>query len=113
MSERRNMQIGDWVMAALNVLIGAFVGLTVDGLVQLVTTAFWPVAVLIPLLLAGMLLVDTISDWMFSIGVQSDNKPPGDARAPLFLLLSLPAGAVLGVVVSRFGMADTLSTVIF
>lgn len=107
------MQISDWAIAALNVLIGVFFGLTVDGLVQLVTTALWPVAVLIPLLLAGMLLVDRISDWMFSIGVQSRNKSPGDARAPLFLLMSLPVGPVLGVVVSRLGLADTLSAVIF
>lgn len=113
MSQRRNMQLSDWAMAALSVLIGVFVGLTVDGLVQLVTTAFWPVAVLIPLFLAGMLLVDRISDWMFSIGVQSRNRSPGDARAPLSLLMSLPAGAVLGVVLSRLGMADTLIAVVF
>ncbi|MFC2992491.1 hypothetical protein [Halomonas tibetensis] len=83
MSERRNMQIGDWFMAALNVLLGAVVGSIVDYVVQIFTTALWPFAVLIPLMLAGMWMFDRMSDWIFSIGVRPENKPAENARAAI------------------------------
>lgn len=110
------MQVGDWVIAALNAAIGALLGAAADGLVQLGTTAFWPVAVLLSLLLVGMILFvvlfDAISDRIFSIGVRGAEKPLADARTPLPRLLSLPAGVVLGVVLARLGIADTLAGLI-
>jgi hypothetical protein len=45
MSERRNMQAGDWINATVKVVLGVFLGLLIDGLAQLATTAIWPVAV--------------------------------------------------------------------
>jgi hypothetical protein len=105
------MQGGDWVNAAISVVIGVFLGSAADGLVQLATTAFWPIAVITPLLFAGlflfMLVLDRLLDRLFSIGVRPARKPKEEGRTPLPRLLSLPAGVVLGVVMARLGL-DTM-----
>ena len=57
MNERRKMQAGDWFNAVVNLMIGVFLGMAIDGLLQLATTAVWPLAVIIPLLFAGFFLI--------------------------------------------------------
>ena len=59
------MQIFDWVNAAENVAIGVLLGIAIIRLGQLTMTAFWSVAVLIPMLLAGIFLFDRLIDWLF------------------------------------------------
>ena len=44
MSERRKMGIGDWMNAAINVVIGVLLGSVIFGLVQLVASGSWPLA---------------------------------------------------------------------
>ena len=112
MSERRSMQIGDWFTAAINLVIGVLLGSAADGLVQLATTAFWPLAVVIPLVFAGVLLfswvLDLLTDRLFAIGVRPARKPKEEGRTPLLRLLSLPVGLVLGVALARLGLDDTI-----
>jgi len=111
MKERREMQVGDWADAAILFLIGLLLGTSVDGLVQLATTAFWPMAVIIPLLFGGLFLLVLVSekwlDRLFLIGVRRVNKPKEEGRTPLLRLLSLPAGVVAGAVLARLGL-DTV-----
>ena len=57
-NERGRMQVSDWVNAAINLVIGVLLGSAADGLVQLATTALWPIAVITPLLFAGFFLID-------------------------------------------------------
>jgi hypothetical protein len=106
------MQLGDWINAAISLVIGVLLGSAADGLVQTATTAFWPVAVITPLLFAGAFLVmwvsDKLLDRLFPIGVRPATKPQTSGRAPLPRLLSLPVGVVLGLVLARLGLDDTI-----
>lgn len=111
MSERRRMQVGDWFNAAINIVIGLFLGVAADGLVQLATTDFWPMTVIILFLFAGVFLfervVDKSIDTLFPSGIRPARKPQVKERTPLPRLLSLPAGVVLGIVLARTGL-DTM-----
>ena len=106
------MQVGDWANAAINLVIGVLLGSAADGLVQLATTAFWPLAVVIPLLFAGVFLfswvLDMLTDRLFSIGVRPARTPKEEGRTPLLRLLSLPVGLVLGVALARLGLDETI-----
>lgn len=116
MSKRRRMQVSDWVNASINLVIGVFLGIATDGLVQLVTTAFWPLAVVIPLLFAGFFvfiwLFDKLVDRIFPSGVRPARKPQARGGIPVPRLLSLPVGVVLGVALARLGLGDPIIGVI-
>jgi len=113
MGERRSMQVGDWFNAAINLVIGVLLGSAANGFVQLATTAFWPLAVVIPLLFAVVFLfsrvLDVLTERLFTIGVRPARKPKEEGRIPLPRLLSLPAGLVLGVALARLGQERTLA----
>jgi len=106
-NERRRMQFGDWLNAAISLIIGMLLGSVVDGLAQLVTTGLWLSAVVIVLVGAGfflfMLVFDKLSDRLFLIGVRPATKQQAKGRTPLPRLVSLPVGVVLGVVLTRLG----------
>ena len=57
MSERRGMEPEDWLGAGFNVAIGLFLGLALNGLLQLVVDGFWPLALIVAVLSAGAVLV--------------------------------------------------------
>jgi hypothetical protein len=50
MSERRKMVVGDWMNAAINVVIGVLLGSVIYGLVQLVASGSWLMAMILVLL---------------------------------------------------------------
>lgn len=112
MSERRSMQAVNWFDAAIKLVIGVLLGSAADGLVQLATTAFWPLAVVIPLLFAGVFLfswmLDLLTDRLFTVGVRPARKPKEEGRTPLPQLLSLPVGIILGVALARLGLDNTV-----
>ncbi len=116
MSERRKMQAGDWANAAINAAIGVLLGSAADGLVQMATTEFWPVALIITLLSVGLfflvVLSDKLLDRLFSIGVRPARHPRAEGRKPLLRVLSMPAGFVLGVVLARIGLDGAILGVI-
>lgn len=116
MSVRRRMQVGDWGNAAINGVIGVFLGVATDGLVQLVTTAFWPLAVVIPFLFAGLFpfiwVFDKLTDRVFPSEVRPARQPRAERRTPLPRLLSLPAGLALGVALARLGLGKAILGVI-
>lgn len=107
-----NMRTIDWFNAAVNVVVGVLLGIVIAGLVQLVTTGFWLVAILIPTLFAGLLLfdglIDGLIDKVFPSGIRSARKPQVQRRAPLLKRLSLPVGIVVGVALAQAGLGDKL-----
>ena len=109
---RRSMQVGDWANAAVNIVLGVFLGVVIDGLLQLATTAFWPVAVIAPLLFAGVILLERVTDKLidpiFPSGVRPARKPRAKGRKPLLRLLSLPVGLIVGMALARLGLGDAI-----
>mgnify|MGYP000968562975 CR=1 FL=1 len=109
MSERRRMQIGDWINAGFLLVIGVFLGFVVDGIMQLATTPFWPMAIILMLIFAGIflfeLLVDKLFSRIFTIGVRPAPETQVQKRRPLPIFLSLPVGVILGVLLARLGLA--------
>ena len=110
--ERRGMQPGDWLNASVNVVVGLFLGIAIDGIVRLLTTAFWPVAVVIPALFVGVFLLNEsfsrLIDRMFPGGVRPALKTRARRRRPRPRRLSLPVGLLLGVALARLGLGDGL-----
>lgn len=112
MADRREMQPRDWVDSVFFLLIGAILGSVAEGLSLLVTSSFWPVAVIILLVILGALLseflIDKLIDRIFPSGVRAVYEPEKKGRRPLILLLSFPLGFVLGVILSKLGLDGTI-----
>ncbi len=113
--ERRSMHIGDWVNAAALFVVGLFLGSLVEDLVQLATTD-WPFAVFIVVLFAGLFffvwIFDKLFDRLFPIGIRPSRNPQDNKRKPVPLLVSLPAGFLLGIVLAMLGLDDMVLSVI-
>lgn len=109
---RRTMHFVDWVYTFVLVIVGVYLGVAIDYLMQLFSTAFWPVAVIIPLLFVGVLLFaelfDGIVDRFFPSGVRPARKPQMTKRIPFPRLLSLPVGIIIGITLVRLGFGDTI-----
>lgn len=112
MSKRWKMQAADCFYAAINVAIGILLGSVFYGLVQLVIDGFWLVAIVSLILSAGLflliLLSDSLLDRLFSIGVPPARKPQKERRKPLPRTLSLPAGCILGILLSALGLGSVI-----
>lgn len=112
LAEKPVMQAGDWINATVNIVCGVFMGVAAERLIRLTTTDFWPLAVLISLLAAGLIfyvsLFDSLVDRVFSSGIRPAHKPQTVRRVPLLRRLSLPAGLVFGVVLASLGLGDGL-----
>ncbi len=112
-----NMRIMDWFNTAVNIVVGVLLGIGIAGLVQLITTGFWFVAILIPILFAGVLLFDSLInglvDRIFSTGIRSPRRPKARRRrAPLLKRLSLPVGILIGIALAQVGLGDPLLGII-
>lgn len=111
MSERRRMRSCDWIYASINVAIGILFVLAAEGLAQLVTTEFWPLAVVAPILIAGLVLFEKVFkgliDWEFPSKAQSPRKSASKGAPPILLLLSFPFGIAFGVILALLGLTDT------
>lgn len=109
---RSIMQFGDWVNTVILVFLGIILGIVIDALMQLLTTALWPVAIIIPLIFAGVLLFgklfDEILNRIFPGGIRPARKPQVASRKPLPRLLSLPVGLIIGIIMVRLGYGDAI-----
>lgn len=112
-----DMGILDWINTALNLVLGVLLGNVIAGLVQLVATGFWVLAILMPVLFAGLLLfgglIDGLVDRVFPSGIRPARKPKARRRLPLLRRLSLPVGIVVGVALAQVGLGDRLLTIFF
>ncbi len=99
------MNIWDWANSATNLVVGLLLGWAAYGLVGLMTTAFWPLAIIIPVLFLGVLLLDSalnaVSEKFFPGGVKRPRIP---RQKPLGRRLSLPLGLAIGLVVAWLGL---------
>ena len=111
-SERRKMRVGDWFNSAINVIVGLLIGIASYGLVQLITTGFWSVAIIIIVGFAGFWLLDgiivRIVDWIFPPGIRAPSKHYKKAKAPVIRLLSFPLGFVSGGILAHLGLGNSL-----
>ena len=109
---RRKMELGDWLEALVNVVIGTLLGAAAYNLLQLVGTPFFSSAVFTVLLFSAlfiaMLMFEELLDKLFPEGLRPSRKGRDRAPKPFALLLSMPAGAAIGVVIGRLGLAATL-----
>jgi CBS domain containing-hemolysin-like protein len=111
-SDRREMQLGDWINVVVNLLIGLLLGSAVHGLVEMVVDGFWLMAVVTVVLFTVVFLFvfvfDKIFDLIFPIGIRAANAPENRGRKPLARVLSLPLGFVLGVLLAMAGLDGPL-----
>lgn len=116
MSVRRGMEAGDWINASVNVVIGVFLGIAVNGLAQIFMTGFWQLAVFIVIVTGVAVLflfmfdglLNRVSEQIFPSGVRPAHRPQPEGRKPIARLLSLPAGMVLGVILAQLGLTQTI-----
>jgi hypothetical protein len=116
MSERRGMEPEDWLGAGFNVAIGLFLGLALNGLLQLVVDGFWPLALIVAVLSAGAVLVlfafdglvGRLIERLLPSGIRPSQSPQKEHRKPMARLMSLPAGILFGVILAQFGLTQTI-----
>lgn len=112
MSERREMEAGDWINSAINIAIGVLLGSVFYGLAQLVAGGSWLMALILLFLGAGlflfMVLFDKLFDRLFPTGIRPARTPQAKRPKPLLRVLSLPFGFILGVVLAVLGLDTTL-----
>ncbi len=108
MSARRPIHEGDWINIVFNLLIGSLLGSAAYGLVQIATTAFWPVALFILIAFGGVFLFEIITDRLFEkvlpSGIRPARNPDDHERKPLVRVLSMPVGVVIGVGLALAGV---------
>lgn len=108
MSERRSMGTGDWINAVINALIGFLLGSAIYGLVQLVASGSWLMAMILVFLGGGLFLIvvlsDKLFDRLFPIGIRPAKNPQTQPPKPLLRVLSLPLGFLLGFVLAVLGL---------
>jgi len=104
MDERRKMGAGDWMNAAINVVIGVLLGSVVYGLGKLAASGSWMMVIILVFLGGGlflfMVLHDKLFDRLFPIGIRPAKIPKPQSPKPLLRVLSLPSGFILGVVLA-------------
>ena len=109
------MDFDDWVYAAISVVFGIFLGSMVDSLVQMSTTDL-PFALFMTFLFAALFFfmwisikpLDWLFDWLTSRFTQSSRNLEDKQRKPIPLLVSLPAGFVLGVALARLELDEAV-----
>jgi cytochrome bd-type quinol oxidase subunit 2 len=100
-------RVGNWAIAAVNVVIGVWLGVAVHGLAQLMFRGAWVAVFIVAVLAAALLLIvllhDRLGKRLFPDGIRRARKPEVPVRTPLVRRLGLPAGLVLGVVLAGLG----------
>jgi hypothetical protein len=116
MSERRGMEAEDWLSAGFNVVIGLFLGLAVNGLLELIVDGFWLFALIVAVLGAGAAWVllafegvmDRLFERIFPSGIRPSQSPRPERRKPIARLMSMPAGILLGVILAQMGLTQAI-----
>lgn len=111
MSDRRRMQLSDWLIWFALVVVGALLGLAVVAWVGLEEPAFLQTIIFyfIPI---GFVHVFTF--FLFEVAGSGSLNEMNVASSketkkskPLFLLFSLPAGFFIGAIEATFGLSGT------
>lgn len=109
MNDRRKMKIGDWFVWFALLAVGALLGLAVVALVGFEEPAFF-LSIIFYFIPIGFVFV--FAFFMLELAgphsLDEVNAPPrteAKKPKPLFLLTSLPAGFVIGVIKATFGLS--------
>lgn len=111
LSDRRKMQIGDWLIWFALLIVGGLLGLAIVAWVGLEEPAFLQTVVFyfIPIgfvhVFTFFLFEVTGSDMLDEM--KSASSKETKKSKPLFLLVSLPTGFVIGVIEATFGLSGT------
>ncbi|VVT00605.1 conserved membrane hypothetical protein [Roseovarius sp. EC-HK134] len=110
MNERRRTRTYDWIHSSINVAIGILIVLVAEGLARLVSTEFWPLALVIPILVACLVLFEKVFngliDWEFPKETDSPRKFDSKGDTPIVRHLSLPIGIVVGLLFALLDWTD-------
>ena len=106
------MAPGDWLNAAINLLVGVLLGSVFHGVVELVAGGYWLIAPIMLLPAAGlflfMVLQDKLFERLFPVGIRPANPPQAQRRKPLLRVVSLSSGFLLGVLLASLGLDGAL-----
>ena len=112
MTQRRDMQPGDWFNAVAFLVVGIFLGIAVEGLLRLVHSGAWLLAVAVVLPFVGLLLFENLLNKLFEkifpTGIRPARNPKPKTRGPLIRLLSFPVGLLAGALLARLGLGTTI-----
>ncbi len=111
MRQRQSMQMFDWFNWAALAAIGVFLGLALDGLVDLAFLGAWGSIIVILALSAGWLvfyfLIERVMNFI-SIGRFSAPQQLRKLRKPLALHFALPIGIIIGLIGAQFGLRELI-----
>ncbi|MEM9320857.1 MAG: hypothetical protein AAGA70_17910, partial [Pseudomonadota bacterium] len=106
------MSATDWISAAVNLVIGFFLGIAAMALLALIQSGAWLIGLFIVAAIGTVFLfanaLDGLSNRLFRSGVRPPKNPARTASKPPLRRLSLPLGLALGVLVERLGMSGTI-----
>ncbi len=112
MADRQKMDFWDWITGAAFLAMGVYLGLALSGLIELEGAAFWftVVFVVIPFGFVFLLVfyMHDVVDRVLNGTIIPASVKRWRKRKPVPLLLSLPAGVVIGVVGAQFGLTEVL-----
>jgi len=110
MTDRRPMDLFDWIIAACLAAMGLFLGLAAHAMTQLSAAAFWPVAIMAVVLFFGILAFDrivvSVGERIFSGKIRAGRHTKPKGRRPLALLLAVPFGLGTGMALGWLGYGD-------
>ena len=112
MSDRRRMQIRDWLTWIALLIVGALLGLAVVAWVGFEEPAFLQ-SIIFYFIPIGFVFVFTfflfeVAGSGLPIEVESSSAKETKKTKPLFLLLSLPAGFAIGAIWATFVLSGAL-----
>ncbi|NKI34010.1 hypothetical protein HFP89_02370 [Wenzhouxiangella sp. XN79A] len=103
----------DWILAVLNFVIGVFLGVALNGLIQLVASGAWVAVLNLVVLLAALFLIVNVHEWLgeklFPSGIRPARRPGNGPTTSRVRRFGLPVGLALGVFVAALGLTDGLS----
>ncbi len=111
MSDRRKMEIGDWLIWFALLIVGALLGLAVVALVGFEEPAFLQ-SIIFYFIPIGFVFVFTFF-LLEVVGPPSSNDVNSSSATqtkkpkPLFLLVSLPTGFTIGVIEATLGLSGS------
>ncbi len=111
MSKRQEMQTFDWLNWAALVAIGVFLGLAIDGMVDLAATGSWRSIIIILGVFGCWYIFYLLSERLFQFISTGRFSAPKQLQArprPLALLFGLPFGIIIGVIGAQLGLGDML-----
>jgi hypothetical protein len=112
MSDRRKMQMGDWLTWIALLIVGGLLGLAIVAWVGFEEPAFLQ-SIIFYFIPIGFVFVFTF--FLFEVAgsglpIEVEASPTKETKKPksLFLLVSLPVGFAIGAIWATFGLSGVL-----